>query len=92
MNAQVTLPELREDIAQIDRRIVELLAVRVKCAREIGDVKRATGIATVDPAREAAIIRHAATLAREAGVPEENARNIFWQIVAACRGVQLESR
>ena len=90
MSAEATIPRLRADIARIDQRIVDLLAVRVQHARAIGRAKRATGLAAVDPAREAAIIRSAAARARDAGVPEENARDIFWQIIAVCRRVQLE--
>ncbi len=44
----------------------------------------------LDPPREAAIVRRAAALAREAGVDGEEVRALFWQLVGLCRRAQLE--
>jgi chorismate mutase len=84
------LAGLRDEIERVDRAIVQLIAERVRLARRVGPVKRAAGLPTLDPAREAVIIRRSGHLAREAGVPEEDVREIFWHIVGLSRRAQLE--
>ena len=58
------LARLRGEIERIDRQIVELIAERVALARQVGPIKHALGIPTLDPPREAAIVRRAGELAR----------------------------
>lgn len=86
------LSRLRDEIERIDRSIVNLIAERVRVARTIGSAKRAAGLPTLDPAREALIIRRSGTLAREAGLSlgEEDVREIFWHLVGLCRRAQIE--
>jgi chorismate mutase len=89
--ARTTDPELarlRADLEVLDGEIVRLVALRVETARAIGTHKRAAGIPLLDAAREAAVIRRAATAAREAQLPEEPVRTIFWQLVELCRRAQ----
>ena len=85
------LIRLRDEIEQIDRSLVALIAKRVELARAVGNVKRAHGLATLDPAREAAIIRRSGVLARENGLAEEDVREIFWHLVGLSRRAQLET-
>lgn len=82
------LAKWRHEIESIDRQIIELLADRVAVSKEIGAMKKVAGLPTLDPAREAEVIRRAAALAREAGVNDEKARDIFWHIIGLSRGVQ----
>jgi chorismate mutase len=84
------LARLRNEIERIDRALVKLIAERVALARAIGFEKRSAGLPTLDPAREAAIIRRSSKLAREAGLGEEDVREIFWHLVGLCRRAQLE--
>jgi len=86
------LIRLRDEIERIDRSIVNLIAERVQVARAIGSAKRAMDMPTLDPAREATIIRRSGMLAREAGLGEEDVREIFWHLVGLCRRAQLEPR
>jgi chorismate mutase len=88
--AHAQLSRLREEIARIDRSLIELIAERVRLAREVGVTKRAAGLPTQDPAREAAVIRQAAEAAREAGLLDDDIRNIFWQVIGLSRRAQLE--
>jgi chorismate mutase len=82
--------ELRDDIERIDRELVELIAERVRIAREVGATKRETSQPTLDHAREATVVRRAVTLAREAGLSnDEEIRQIFWTLIGLCRRVQM---
>ncbi len=48
---------------------------------------------TLDPAREAVIVRKASEAARAHGIPEEGVRQLFWSMLALCReGVRGASR
>ena len=84
------LAEHREEIRRIDAELVRLLASRVTVGVEIGGAKREAGLPTVDPAREAEVIRRAGELAREAGIPDEPVRAIFWQIIGLSRRAQVD--
>ena len=84
--------ELRSRIEAVDREILEQIAERVRLARAIGAEKQERDGATLDPSREAAVIRRAVQTGRELGLPEEPVRQLFWTLVGLCRGVQLEER
>ena len=84
--------EVRARIEAVDRRLVALVAERLELARRIGGLKRRTDSATLDPGREAAVIRHAVENGRELGLPEEPVRQLFWTLVGLCRSAQLEER
>jgi len=80
----------RGEIERVDRQLVALIAERVRVAREIGRAKRVARMNTLDPAREAAVVRRAGEMAREVGLDDEVVRRIFWQLIALSRSVQNE--
>lgn len=84
------LARLRGEIERVDRELIALIATRVGLAREVGEAKRALGTPTLDPAREAAVVRRAGALAREAGLPDEDVRYLFWHLIGLSRRVQME--
>jgi chorismate mutase len=86
------LAALRERVERIDGEIVTLLARRVALAREVGAHKHAAGLATLDVKREAAVLRRSCALARDAGLPEEPTRQLFWGIIGMCRAAQQGPR
>jgi chorismate mutase len=88
--ASERLRAIRERIEQVDRQIIGLIGERVQLAREVGAAKRELGMPTLDPAREAAVVRRAGELAREAGVGDEDVRYIFWHLIGLSRRAQLE--
>jgi chorismate mutase len=88
---QAELSRLRDEIERVDRAVIELIAKRVQIAREVGAAKRAAGLPTLDPAREASLIRQVAVLAREAKLPEDDVRQIFWHIIGLSRRAQLDN-
>jgi chorismate mutase len=84
------LDELRNEIERIDRDLIRLIAQRVSLARTAGDLKRKGGQPTLDPAREAAVVRRAGATAREFGLAEEDVREIFWHLIGLSRRAQAE--
>jgi chorismate mutase len=87
-DAVAELARCRDDIERIDRQLIALLAERLALGKRTGDLKRAAGLAILDPTREAAVIRRVAAVARDAGLPSEPVREVFWQIVGMSRRVQ----
>lgn len=81
---------LRDRIQAVDTSLVELVAERLELARRIGGLKRRRSSATLDPGREAAVIRHAVEVGREHGLPEEPIRELFWTVVGLCRSAQID--
>ncbi len=90
MGLPAGLDELRSAIEAIDRELIRLIAERVALARRVGTVKRKSGRPALDPAREAAVVRHAGNLARQAGVSDEDVRYIFWHLIGLSRRAQME--
>ncbi len=88
MTDQDHLDELRRQIVAVDGQLVGLLARRLALVEEVGRVKRRLGMPTLDPPREAEVVRRAAELARENGIDPELARDVLWRIMAYSRDVQ----
>lgn len=84
------LETVRSEIEEIDRELVRLIARRVALGRVVGKAKRAAGMAILDPAREAAVVRRAGALAREAGLDDDDVRYIFWHLIGLSRRAQME--
>lgn len=82
------LARCRAEIERIDNEIISLLAQRLVLGKRTGDLKRAAGLPILDPTREAAVIRRVTAAAREAGLPPEPIREVFWQIVGMSRREQ----
>jgi chorismate mutase len=89
-DAAADLARIRGEIERIDRSLIGLIAERVALARRVGPLKQALGMPILDPPREAAIVRRAGELARDAGLEDEDVRYIFWHLVGLSRRVQLE--
>lgn len=83
-----SIDELREEIGRVDAELIGVLARRMALVREIGAVKAAHGLPVLDPAREAAVVSRASALARDAGLPEDDVRMLYWQLMAIARRVQ----
>jgi chorismate mutase len=90
-DALAELARCRDEIERIDNDILGLLARRLRLGKRTGDLKRAAGLPILDPTREAAVIRRITEVARDAGLPTEPVREIYWQIVGMSRREQEES-
>ena len=86
--ALAELARCRDEIEQIDRQIIVLLSRRLTLGRRTGELKRLAGLPILDPSREAAVIRRVTGEARDAGLPPEPVREMFWQIVGMSRRAQ----
>jgi chorismate mutase len=84
------LAALRAKVEEVDARIIAAMAERLDTSRKIGRVKIALDQAITDPAREAAVVLRATTLARNANLPEDEIRFLYWRIVAMSRRAQLD--
>jgi chorismate mutase len=84
------LTRCRQQIESVDRELIQLLAKRVGLSKEIGAIKKIAGLPTLDPAREAEVIRRAAAMARETGISDEKVRDIFWHVIGLSRAVQVD--
>ncbi len=91
MNAvEEEFARLRTEIERVDRALVAQIAERVVLAGRIGAAKRSLGLPTLDPPREAFVVRRAGELAREAGLPDEDVRYLFWHLIGMSRRAQME--
>jgi chorismate mutase len=90
--AEAELEECREEIGVIDREIVALLRRRVDLGLRTKSLKQQLGLPILDPGREAAVIRGAVESAREAGMPDEPVREIFWRVLSLSRTAQQEEK
>lgn len=91
-DALAELARCRDEIERIDNEVITLLAQRLALGKRVGDLKRMAGLPILDPTREAAVIRRITSIARDAGLPSEPVREVFWQLVAMSRRAQEEGQ
>ena len=91
-DGRTDLDALRARIEQVDRKLVELVSERQDLARRIGEHKQAVGLPTLDPRREAAVLRRASELAAELDLPPEDVRDLFWVLIGLSRRQQQADR
>ena len=72
----------RRQIDQFDDYILDLLADRLECARQIGKIKRANGDPIIDPVREKDRLECLAVRGRKRGFTPEEIENL-WKVIFA---------
>jgi monofunctional chorismate mutase len=87
-NASDALARFRDEIERIDDEIVALIARRMSIGKQTGQLKRDANLPILDPEREAAVMRRITEVAREAGLPVEPVRELFFQLVGMSRRAQ----
>jgi chorismate mutase len=88
----MTLDELRDEISDIDRELVELIARRTYVAETIADVKRDRGLPTTDEEQEDRVMERAGTNAAQFDVDENLVKAIFRLLIELNKVEQRESR
>lgn len=89
MTSSESLLELRQQIDAVDEEIIAAIVRRISLARAIGEIKHQSAQPVLDPAREAAVVSHAAARGRDAGIPDQELRALYWHIMALSRKTQL---
>ncbi|AKH98121.1 chorismate mutase [Halanaeroarchaeum sulfurireducens] len=87
-----SLDELRQEIQEIDRDIVELIARRTYVAEAIADVKDERGLATTDEAQEQAVMDRAGENAEQFDVDSNLVKAVFRLLIELNKIEQRESR
>ena len=83
------ISRFRQDIDELDRRIINLLNQRAKVAVQIGKVKAANGTPTLDSNRENEVLDSVEE--QNCGpFPPSDLKGIFRQIMTTCREIQEE--
>lgn len=85
---EAVLDELRREIEEVDRRLVELTARRCHLASEVGAWKRSHGSPVIDSAQEARVVRRAVEQARAIALDEGGVEALFLCLIGLARGVQ----
>lgn len=88
----MSLEELREEIASIDREIVELIARRTYVADTIADVKADRGLPTTDESQENRVMERAGENAERFEVDSNLVKAIFRLLIELNKVEQRENR
>ena len=86
----MTAPELdslRSAIDEVDQRILELMAERVRLVLAVGDVKRASQMPVYDPERERRVLDRLASLA-EPPLDGSTVRRVFERLIDEMRRLE----
>src|SRR5439155_16564179 len=84
---EMSIDDWREKIDEIDRKLVELLNERSRCAIEVGRLKRSLNMRVYDPDREQEIFRR---VRQENNGPLDNAslQRLFERVIDECRRIE----
>jgi chorismate mutase len=89
---EMTLDELRTEIRDIDREIVELIARRTYVADTIADVKAKEGLPTTDEQQEQQVMDRAGENAQRFDVDANLVKAIFRLLIELNKVEQRENR
>jgi len=84
-----SLDDLRREIDDIDRQIVELLARRMRACRDIAEVKAESGSAVIQPGRVRDVLTSRRRWAIEAGIDADFAEQLFRAILAETHRIEV---
>jgi chorismate mutase len=80
----MTIEDWRTRIDEIDRKLVELLNERSRCAIEIGRLKRDLHLGIFDPERERQVVRNVQN-ANRGPLDNDGLMRLFERIIDECR-------
>jgi chorismate mutase len=86
----MTLGDWRRRIDEIDRKLVELLNERSRCALEIGKIKHAERLPLYQPEREKEVLQNAEKL-NEGPLSDAAIRRLFERIIDEARSAEREA-
>lgn len=82
----VTLKELRNEIDEIDEKILDLIEKRATVVEKVGELKKETSHAIYVPKREFEIFEKLGNRAKH--INKDNVRAIYTEIISACRALE----
>ena len=85
----MSIDDWRAKIDEIDRKLVELLNERSRCAIEIGRLKQALNLRVYDPERERDVIQRAKAENR-GPLDDEGLQRLFERIIDECRHIERQ--
>src|SRR6202047_2884143 len=88
----MNLDELRTALTDLDGQLLELVARRQALSEQVASVKRATGRATRDFAREREVILRGRTTAEGLGVSPDLAESLLRQLIQSSLATQEQAR
>ena len=88
----MNLDELRSELTALDAEILALVARRQALSGEVAAVKRATGLATRDFAREREVILRGRTAAERLGLEPDLAESLLRQLIQSSLATQEQAR
>lgn len=83
----MNLDDIRRDIDQIDRELLDLLSRRADLVHEVGVVKKRDGLQIYAPEREAALLEKLISMNR-GRLPEKSIRAIYREIMSAALALE----
>lgn len=84
--SDAALTRLRDELDEIDGRLLAALADRLACCRRVAELKRTHGIAMMQPGRVAQVLDRAAAYADGHGMDPTFVRDLYERLIAeACR-------
>jgi chorismate mutase/prephenate dehydrogenase len=88
----MNLDELRSELTSLDGQLLELVARRQALSEQVAAVKRATGRATRDFARERDVILQGRTTAEGLGISPDLAESLLRQLIQSSLATQEQAR
>ena len=89
---EMSLEELRREIEDIDREIVELIARRTYVAETIADVKADRDLPTTDESQEETVMQRAGDNAEQFDLDSNLVKTVFRLLIELNKVEQRESR
>jgi chorismate mutase len=81
------IDELRQQIDDIDERLVQLLSERAACALAIGHEKKLMGLEVYQPSREAEVLGHVQRI-NQGPLDNEAVKRLFERIIDEARRLE----
>ena len=81
------IDELRQQIDDIDERLVQLLSARAACALAIGHEKKLLGLDVYQPSREAEVVGHVQRI-NKGPLDNEAMKRLFERIIDEARRLE----